>query len=601
MNPRIVPLLILLLGLTACEESQTTQAPAASVGEIDGAVYQRLFPEVPVVGAELTWGEASSTSGDQGDYHLAPTITGAGSLRVTHPDFDSESRWVVLDENDQQQSFTLMPLDATPPPPPLAFDAISVEGSFLRLTWTPPADSSDLAGYWLSKSPGDPSVQLLGIETTSWLDISVAPSREYRYELSSIDASGNLSSVLVAVAQVNALPTSSRISFLPDGDYASIPLVWERNEDDDFASYRIYRSQDSVVDSLDALVFTSSESADTSWTDNDVGANELYSYRLYTYDQMAQASTGGYIRAAAQRFLGIDLDSKYLLPLPGRDELLINYLNQPRVLLADGNGDLLASLEIGNSLTFIKGQRNGSAWGFRTHSDNVDAYVALIETEPLALSRDANLDILFTDLAAAAGDSLILIPDAGGAPLLLDAVSFADLGRLDLLADLSDSCLVSADPSSRLVYFAEYGGARRLLRVDLDAGPAIDETATLSGAAAWMQMSDDGRLLIAFAAIDRLARYDAMDFATVSELAGNQIQLKGRFTPSGDGYWQRNTFGSGIEGFSLDWDGGSMTDIVGYDQLTTPIYVAPLSVGGRIATTLSNGWISLCDPGRDGP
>ncbi|MCP5070852.1 MAG: hypothetical protein GY946_30165, partial [bacterium] len=97
MNPRIVPLLILLLGFTACEESQTIQPPVVPVGEIDGAIYQRLFPEVPVAGAEVAWGEASSTSGVEGDYHLAPTTAGAGSLRVTHPDFGSESRWIMLD------------------------------------------------------------------------------------------------------------------------------------------------------------------------------------------------------------------------------------------------------------------------------------------------------------------------------------------------------------------------------------------------------------------------------------------------------------------------------------------------------------------------
>jgi hypothetical protein len=603
MKPRIILPLILLSALTACEESQTTEPPADPVGEISGAVYQRLFPEVPVTGAELNWAGSTATTDDEGDYTLTPTAAGAGSLRVTHPNFSSESRWIELDETDQQQSFTLLPLDTTPPPEPLAFDASSVEGTFLRLVWTPPADSSDLAGYWLRKSPGDPAVQRLGIETTSWLDISVAPSRDYSYELSSIDLSGNLSPALTAVAQVNALPTPSRISLLPDGDYGSIPLYWERNKDEDFAAYRIYRSQGAVVDSLDTLVFSSSESPDTSWTDTGVTANELYRYRLYSYDQSGQVSThpgSGHLRAAAQLFLGIDENEKRLAPLPGRNEFLVSYTSVPQVLLADADGALLASEELGNALPYLKGQADGRVWGFRPDTGDEDAYLALIETDPLALVRDTNLDLEFTDLAAA-GDSLILIPSAGGAPLVLDAVTFAGLGSLDLLAGLSDSTLVIAHPDGRRLLFAEWGGARRLLRVDLDAGPAISETATLDGAAALLQMSDDGHLLIAYRDDGKLARYDAMDFTSFSELTVNLSLLTGRFSSTGDSYWQRDMFSNGIEGFSLDWVGGAASDIAHYDQLATPRQTAPLSIGGRIATTMSNGWISLCDPSLDGP
>ncbi len=309
---------------------------------------------------------------------------------------------------------------------------------------------------------------------------------------------------------------------------------------------------------------------------------------------------GGHLQAAAQLLFGVDPNAKNLHSLPGRDDFLVGYLGRELVHLVDGDGDLLASVDTGNSLTYLKGQANGSVWGFRPHTGNEDAYIALIDTEPLALTRDAHLNLFFTDLAAAAGDSLILIPSTGGAPLLLDAITFTELGNLDLLPDLSDSCLVLADPSSRLVYFVESGGARRLLRVDLDDGPGIDEVATLNGTATQLQMGTEGHLLIALHDTDLLVRYDSMDFTIVSELSVDLVLLAGRFTPSGDDYWQQKG-SSSIGGFSLDWDGGIVTEIAQYDQLATIRQVTPLSIGGRIATSISNGWISLCDPSRDGP
>ncbi len=603
MNHRIVPLLILLLGLMACEESQIADPPAAPVGEIGGVIYQRLYPEVPVADVELSWGGVVATSDADGVYSLDPVAAGADSLRVSHPDFVSESRWIELDDTDQQQSFTLLPLDTTSPPSPLAFSANSVEGSFLRLIWSPPADDSDLAGYWLRKSPGDPSVLRLGTESTSWLDISVAPSREYSYELSCIDASGNLSPALTTVAQVNGLPQPSRLSFPPEGDYASISLIWERNEDDDFASYRLYRDQDAVVDSTDTLVFTSTEPSDSSWTDTDVAANEVYSYRLYCEDQSGQVSThpqDGHLRAAAQRFLGIDSSDKRLMPLPGTDRFLVSYSLQSRIHLVDGDGTLLATEEIGNSLPNLKGLPDGRVWGFRPQNIVEDAYLALIETDPLALVREGELDYAFNDLAPAGGDSLVLTPNAGGAPIVLNTLTFTSLDTLDLLSDLSARCLVVADPTGRRLFFAEPEGARRLLRVDLDAGPAISETVTLNGVITQLQMSDDGHLLIAYATDDRLARYDAADFGNLSELDVNLTLFQGRFTFGGEAYWEQDYY-SGINGYDLDWPGGAATFIVHFDLIASPRQTVPLSIGGRVAIAMNNGWISLCDPGREAP
>ena len=234
------------------------------------------------------------------------------------------------------------------------------------------------------------------------------------------------------------------------------------------------------------------------------------------------------------------------MPLPGTDRFLVSYAGEPRVHLADTDGTLLASEDLANSLPFLKGLADGRVWGFRPDTSDNDAYLALLETDPLALARDGNLDFAFTDLAAAGGDSLILIPSAGGAPLVLDALTFTGLGSLDLLADLSDSTLVTADPGGRRLFFAEWGGARRLLRVDLDAGPAISETATLGGAASLLQMGTHGHLLIAYRDSGHLARYDAMDFASFSELDIAITTLVARFTLDGDGYWQRNFFGNGI-------------------------------------------------------
>jgi hypothetical protein len=110
-----------LVLISACGESSTTPPPPPpSPGELHGAVYQRLNPELPLEGALVSWGGAAALSAADGSYALDPEATGSDSLRVSLEDFASEARWVTLGTEDQQHSFALMPFDTLPPPPPLS-------------------------------------------------------------------------------------------------------------------------------------------------------------------------------------------------------------------------------------------------------------------------------------------------------------------------------------------------------------------------------------------------------------------------------------------------------------------------------------------------
>ena len=306
-NRRLVLALLLTVILAgACSESGTNPPPPPpGPGALAGSIYQRLNPELPLEGAELSWGGASAQSGADGSYTLSPDATGSDSLRVSLDGFVGESRWVTLGEDDQQHSFTLLPYDTVPPPAPLAFGAATEDGQFLRLTWTAPADSSDLAGYWLTKSPGDPQAQRFDISVNSWLDLGVSFGRDYSYRLSSVDASGNLSAPLEVVDAVNAPPVPSFLEFLPTGDYGHVNLRWNANDEDDFAFYRLYRRDGGLsADSLNTLVYSTANAGDTLFTDTGVVANALYTYRLYTVDSAGTASTQpsqSQARGAAQR------------------------------------------------------------------------------------------------------------------------------------------------------------------------------------------------------------------------------------------------------------------------------------------------------------
>lgn len=605
MNRRRLHLLLPLLLAAACDDSTPTLIEGTPPpGDIEGGVYQRLFPEVPVAGAEVAWGGSNALSDADGNYALSPAATGAESLRVSHPDYFVETRWIELGQDDQQLNFTLLPFDTLPPPAPQTLIATSSEGSFVQISWTAPADSADLAGYWLTKSPGDPQSQRFGIEVNAWRDIAVAPDREYVYHLSSIDAVGNLSPALRASAIVNALPIPSALDFLPGGGFSEIRLRWEANGDADFGDYRLHRSDTTSPDSTDALVFESGVATDTLFTDTNVDPNAIYTYRLYTYDESGQAAThsfSGKATGAAQAFFAFEDGQNHIQPIPGSDRLLVTRDDEAVIYLSDGDGNLLDELAVDWSLTHLTGLPDGRVWAHRPVLSVLDAYLVLVQPEPLAVLAEGELDFDFSTLAAVGNDTLILVPSAGGAPAVLDVGGFVIVGTLAPdLDDLSASVLAVADPMGRQVFFAEQGGAQRLLRVGLPGGSIDVSSIVLDFPPTQLQRSEDGHLLLAAPGENALFRFDEEDFSQ-SERIDLPISLDvGHFSFDGGQWWQKVSSAYAVQGFGLDWNSEAQSALALFDQIGNPRDTALLGDGSRVVTSLQISWISFCDPSRAG-
>ncbi len=602
LSAAALSLLALAALISACDESgKVTPPEQVAPGRLQGAIYQRLNPEVPLAGATLSWGGLSATSAADGSYTLAPTATGADSLRVSLPGFAAESRWVELGEADEQQSFALLPFDVTPPPAPLSFSVQSVGGEFLRLVWTAPADSSDLDGYWVTKSPGDPQAQRFDIAVNAWLDIAIAPERDYIYTLASIDPSGNLSAALTVTAAIDAPPAASRLRFQPTGDYARIPLRWAANADADFAGYRLYRDTgDSTADSLDLLVFASADPADTLFTDLAVAANAVYTYRLYTLDSQGQATSPlglCHVRAAAQRFAGLDAEERSLVFPTGGDRFLLADDSGGRLLSVDGQGVARDSLTLGASPAVILPLPDGRLWAAAA-AGGQQATLQLLDSDPLALLREGSAALLPGALAWLGGDSLILAPAAGGAPVLYDVLNFLPLDTLDFLGSLSPGSRLAADPDGKQLFVAETGGNLRLLRVDLTGSPFLAESIDLPGFPIALQLDGAGGLLLAYVAASSLQRIDAGDFAAQTSITLPEFMSLGRFSAGGDEWWGRLVGQTRVMGYALDWSGTTATLIAGFDQIESPVALGRLEPGGPVVSLLSGDWVSLCDPTR---
>ncbi len=595
-------LLAALALMSACDEESTVTPPEpVAPGHLQGAVYQQLNPEVPLAGATLSWGGLSATSAADGSYSIAPEAVGADSLRVSLAGFAAESRWVELGEDDQQQSFALLPFDVTPPPAPLSFDIQSVGGEFLRLLWTAPADSSDLAGYWLTKSPGDPQTQRFDIAVNAWTDIAITAGREYSYTLASIDHSGNLSPALAQTAAIDAPPVGSALEFLPTGDYGQIPLRWTANREADFAAYRLYRTDGEVTaDSLDLLVFTSTSAADTLFTDTAVAANAVYSYRLYCLDAAGQAASPlplSAARGAAQRFAGIDGEERVLVFPAASDRFLLADAAGGRLLLVDGDGLAQDSLTVSASPASFAPLPDGRLWAAAA-SGGDQARLLLLDTDPLSLLREGLVDLRPGAIAWLGGDSLVVAPLLGGAPVLVDALNFLPLDTLDFLADLAIDSRLVADPDTKQLFVVETSGARRLFRVDLSGPPVLAESVALVGFPIAFQRDGAGNLLLAFLVSSTLLRVAEADFTQQTSIALPAIMSLGRFTADGGEWWGRPAGQRRANGYSLDWSGAVATFLNDYLQVDDPLAMGRLESGGPIVSLLDNYWVSLCDPAR---
>ncbi len=586
----------ILVLASGCDEDQTVTPPGPdSPGTLAGSVYQQFVPEQTIAGATVTWGDETATTDEEGQYQFAPTETGSDSLRVTHADYRAQARFVELSSENLRESFALLPIDDTPPAPPEEFVGNTHMGNSIMLNWSPPAGRDEIAGYILHKSPGTPESQIFDAEMSSWHDIHVTASRVYTYTLFSRDAVGNLSEPLQVTAQVNLLPTALSLTISTDSDFGRIPMSWLPSTDDDFAAYRIYRAP-ALADSTDLLVFTSTDPQSSSFVDTHVEPNQVYSYRLYTYDESNQSNAQGSRLAAAQLFISWHFGINNLLALPGGNRFISAHAQHSEVMLADGDGEIITEIVVDvsaapNSWLLVDG--GARAWGMSQYGR-----LMLFGTDPLVLERSGQIVINTNDLAYLGNGRMLISMFTSGSPFILDTATFTEIESLPDLDDMPGGALVAADSTNSMGYIATTSENLLLYRFDLSGDATIAETVALPGRAVALRVIDGLGLCVGFQQIGRLHRYDLDDLSTFDSIDLNDQAKTGSFSLDGSEWWQTRWFDTVVDGFSIDFGAGQSTSITSFDMISTPERIIRLEDGSRVVTSISDNGplISICDP-----
>lgn len=105
---------------------------------------------------------------------------------------------------------------------------------------------------------------------------------------------------LTEYQQTNEPPAESEIVSTNQVSSSSIEIVWEQNQEDDFDSYKLIRSESSGVDSSDAIITQLFDQRQLQYLDTDLAEGNTYYYRLYTFDKGGLSSSSREVSVAMQ-------------------------------------------------------------------------------------------------------------------------------------------------------------------------------------------------------------------------------------------------------------------------------------------------------------
>ncbi len=102
--------------------------------------------------------------------------------------------------------------------------------------------------------------------------------------------------------QYNTPPQKSELYSINESSLSSVEIKWRPSSDNDFSYYRLYRAEDSNVDSTDKLVQQIYSRDQSSYVDDSIIKGKKYYYRLYTYDNGGLSSASNVITTEKQSF-----------------------------------------------------------------------------------------------------------------------------------------------------------------------------------------------------------------------------------------------------------------------------------------------------------
>jgi hypothetical protein len=166
--------------------------------------------------------------------------------------------------------------------------------SALGLRWTRNTDT-DFFSYQIRRSL-DAAVSLSSVlvveltnaPSTSFTDSNLDPGTKYFYRVYVFDTAGNNSGSIIvqATTPANDPPKPVVLSQpVPDPATPALTLSWSASTESDFASYRLFRSTSSPVDTVSAPITVINNALTTQYRDTNVIANTTYYYRVFVYDK----------------------------------------------------------------------------------------------------------------------------------------------------------------------------------------------------------------------------------------------------------------------------------------------------------------------------
>jgi len=172
----------------------------------------------------------------------------------------------------------------------------------LVLTWSKNEDD-DFESYRIYRAQAPTDVDstsfvvdiIYNQNTTNYENTGLKEDTEYNYQIYVFDRSGNMAGSNKEKGKTNVneppIPVTLLTPSATGGSTTSLDLTWSKNADEDFASYRIYRSESpQPVDSTSFLVEIIANQNVTSYKDTNLKENTSYNYRVYVFDEGGKSS-----------------------------------------------------------------------------------------------------------------------------------------------------------------------------------------------------------------------------------------------------------------------------------------------------------------------
>ena len=197
----------------------------------------------------------------------------------------------------QVRASTLLNISNQPLPVTLA--VVAESSSRIRLNWSEAADN-DFAAYQIYRSKSntvsndsEPIAVITSKTTLTYNDDGLDDSTRYYYRIYVYDRTGLSagSTTVSAMTLVNAAPIPVTLA----GRYeTAVELSWTANQDDDFESYRLYRSVDSTLSiDLDSPLAIINGRAEAGFTD--APAAGQYFYKVAVFDAQGKWAMSNWV------------------------------------------------------------------------------------------------------------------------------------------------------------------------------------------------------------------------------------------------------------------------------------------------------------------